>query len=363
MSRQLSTIAVAIGWSLAVGSLAAPPGPGIRIAAVRDGAVCVSVEGSALRCFGAASSKARLPVWSRDGTRIAYVEDANSQSALASLVVIDQHGQVQSRTAIKPVASGEVRSGMRFVEALDWVGSDRVVVSGSINPSSTESLLVDLLRGAVVGEYVDDARGASFSPDGKHVVTVDGAPHFTAPGARAPVLRLDGHEVLTGLHTDLSTAGRAKWSADGITFALAAQEASGRMRLVLGHAASNSARWVDLPFAVPATNKAPTLFWSGNDLHLQRTGTAARATAGAAAVPAAPGARNLSIEDQVLSAGQRSGTWKRSAEPSVDPARAAAGLRSAVLAKPLQTGVRDVDVWCTGCALDRVSRRSGIDAD
>ncbi|MBB2486904.1 hypothetical protein H5407_16875 [Mitsuaria sp. WAJ17] len=122
-----------------------------------------------------ASSRARLPAWSRDGSRIAYIDDADPGSALAWLVVIDPQGRALSRLPIKPLAVGEGCSGMRFVESLEWLGSDRVVASGSLNPSSTESLVFDLGRNAVVAEYVDDGRGASFSPDGRHVLLVEGA--------------------------------------------------------------------------------------------------------------------------------------------------------------------------------------------
>lgn len=365
MNRLLSMMAVALvaGASLSAGSSAAPSLSGLRIAAVRDGQVCVSLDGGALHCFGTTASRARLPAWSRDGSRIAYFDDADPGSALAWLVVIDPQGRALTRLPIKPLAAGEVRSGMRFVESLEWLGSDRVVASGSLNPSSTESLVFDLGRNAVVAEYMDDGRGASFSPDGRHVLLVEGAPHFTSGDTRAPVLSLNGQAVLAGLPVDLSAIGPVRWSADGTRFALTARDASGLHRLVLGHAQTKAARWVDLPPAPSDAAPAPELFWSGHDLHVQRLVPGERQGAASEAKGSAPGARQLRMDDHVLSTDQRESRWKRVAEPAVNPVHAAATLRATTLGHSLPAGVLDADVWCKSCALDLVARRRGDAAD
>lgn len=373
MNRLLSmiTTALAAGTSLAALPPAAPPPSGMRIAAVRDGQVCVSLDGGVLQCFGPASSKARLPTWSRDGGRIAYIDEAEPGTALAWLVVINPQGQPLARLPIHPLADGEVRSGMRFVETLEWLGTDRLVVSGSLNPSSTESLVFDLNRAAVVADYIDDGRGASFSPDGRHVLLVEGAPHFTGAPARAPVLSLDGRPVLGGLHADLAELGPVRWSPDSARFALTARDAAGRHRLVLGHAQTSVVRWMDLPPARPGASPAPMLFWSGQALHVQRLvpvekGRAALETSGSAsgsATGSAPGGRPLGVDDQVLRADRPGGSWQRVAEAAVNPVQTAATLRSATLAHALPAGVTDADVWCRACALDHVARRRGDSND
>lgn len=365
MNRLLSTMAMALaaGASLSAEPAAAAPLPGLRIAAVRDGQVCVSLDGGALRCFGQASSRARLPAWSRDGERVAYIDEAEPGAALAWLVVTGPQGQPLVRLPIKPLADGEVRSGMRAVEALEWLGSERVVVSGTLNPSSTESLVFDVGRAAVVAEYVDDGRGASFSPDGRHVLLVEGAPHFTGAQARAPVLSLDGKAVLEGLHADLAELGPVRWSTDGTRFALTARDAAGRHRLVLGHAQTSAAHWVDLPPSSPGASAAPALFWSGHELHVQRLVLVGKGRAAVQTARSAPGARQLGIEDQVLSAEQGRSAWKRVPEPVINPVRAAAQLRSAALGQALPAGVVDADVWCRACVLNQVARRRGDAAD
>ena len=365
MTRLLSMKALALvaGASLCVASSAAPPLSGMRIAAVRDGKVCVSLDGGALHCFGSAASKARLPAWSRDGTRIAYIDQSDPGAALAWLVVTNPNGQPLSRLPIKPLALGEVRSGMRFVESLEWLDSDRVVASGTINPSSTESLVFDLGRGAVVAEYVDDGRGASFSPDGRHVLLVEGAPHFSGPGGRAPVLSLNGQAVLADLHADPGAVGPVRWSADGTRFALTARDAAGRRRLVVGHAQTKAARWVDLPSPPSDADPAPELFWSGHELHVQRLVPVEKRERATEAKGKAPGARPLSVDDQVLSSDPRDGTWKRADKPAANPFQAAARLRSATLGHSLPADVQDADLWCRACALDQIARRRGAAAD
>ncbi|MGM9513009.1 hypothetical protein ACS5PK_02025 [Roseateles sp. DB2] len=357
MNRPSAFIAAVISASLSNGSVAAQAMSGVRIAAVHDGSVCASVDGAAMRCFGQASSKARLPVWSRDGTRIAFVDDADPALALAWLVVLDQHGQQLSRLPIKPLAAGEVQSGLRFVESLEWLDADRVVVSGTINPSSTESLVFDLSRRAVVAEYVDDAQGASFSPDGRHVLLVDGAPHFAAAAARAPVLRLDGRPVLSSLSADLGAIGPVRWSADGSRFALTARDASGHHRLVLGNAPANTAHWIDLPASKSEADAPPALFWSGQDLHVQRLLPAGQQGAAAEGGRAAPGARTQTLEDLVLVGAPGGRRWKRMTVPAPNPQRAAAILRSESLRHSLPPGFGDADVWCRACVLDKVARR------
>ena len=110
----------------------------LHIAFVQDRAICTIIDSAPTNCFGAVNVQISLPVWSRDGTKIAYIENTNSAQALATLVIVDKFGQGLSRTAIKPLPNGEVRSGMRFVESVEWIGPEQVAVSGSVNPSTTE---------------------------------------------------------------------------------------------------------------------------------------------------------------------------------------------------------------------------------
>lgn len=361
MNRPFAFMAAVISASLSSASVAAEPMSSLRIAAVRDGAVCASVDGGALRCFGQASSRARLPVWSRDGTKIAFVDDADPAVALAWLVVLDQHGQPLSRLPIKPLAAGEVQGGMRFVESVEWLGTDRVVVSGTINPSSTESLVYDLSRRVVVAAYVDDAQGASFSPDGRHVLLVDGAPHFTAAAARAPVLRLDGRPVLSGLPADPGALGPVRWSADRSRFAFMARDASDGDRVVLGDVPGGGAGWVDLPASKSEAPTLPALFWSGQDLHVQRLVPAGQQGAAVEGRGAAPGARQQLLEDLVLVGPTGRRRWKRMAEPAPNPLRAAEAFRNEALRHSLPPGAQDADVWCKACALDAMTRRRSGD--
>ena len=56
-----------------------------------------------------------------------------------------------------------------------------------------------------------------------------------------------------------------------------------------------------------------------------------------------PGSRRLGVDDQVLSTERGESTWKRVAEPAVNPFRAAANLRAATLGHSLPAGIVDAD--------------------
>ncbi|MBB2486903.1 hypothetical protein H5407_16870 [Mitsuaria sp. WAJ17] len=177
------------------------------------------------------------------------------------------------------------------------------------------------------------------------------------------MLSLNGQAVLAGLLVDLAAIGPARWSADGTRFALTARDASGRHRLVLGHAQTKAARWVDLPPVKSDAAPAPELFWSGHDLHVQRLVPGERQGVASEAKGSAPGARQLRMDDHVLSTDQRDSSWKRVAEPAANPVHAAATLRATTQGHSLPAGVLDADVWCRSCALDLVARRRGDAAD
>src|SRR5207249_116264 len=113
-------------------------------------------------------------VWSREGDRIAFLAKGLSPSVLSTLFVIDRSGKRLAEIPLKAVGAGEVRSGMRQVESVEWVSSNRLVVSGTINPSSTEYLVVDVATGKIINEFVGDAFGAAFSPGGNSYIGATG---------------------------------------------------------------------------------------------------------------------------------------------------------------------------------------------
>ena len=139
-----STLALALTFGFAPVTEAASP---VLSVMVKGTEICVRQEKGPMNCFAGSSATKSLPVWSKDGSKIAYIEAADKTLALANLVVIDQYGQVIQRMSIKPNVPGEVQSGMRFVESVEWLTRDSIVVSGTVNPSTTEYNVFDLATG------------------------------------------------------------------------------------------------------------------------------------------------------------------------------------------------------------------------
>jgi hypothetical protein len=80
-----------------------------------------------------------LPVLSKNGKNSAFIESAASNFALAKLIVVDSTGKSIANIPVHPFSPTEVYSGMRFVNALEWLTNDRLAVSGSINPHHNKS--------------------------------------------------------------------------------------------------------------------------------------------------------------------------------------------------------------------------------
>lgn len=369
--RSTAYMGAMIGLAVLVASAAdAQAQAATRITFVQNNAVCTVGASAVQRCLAASNLRVRLPVWSRDGNRIAYIEDTNSDRALSTLVVSDPFGQVLARVPLKPVARNEVRSGMRQVESIEWLTSDQIVVSGTINPSSTEHLVVNLLQLAVTSEYVDDGQGAAFSPDGKHVAVIEGAPHFASVSGRAPVLMVDGREVFTKFDADASNLGRPVWSADSSTVAVPLRNDSGKQGVVYLNIHNAASRWVDLPFADQGRNGgAAAVFWSGGALHVQRKASVVPSKLGMGqssapdAASTGPGAAVTAVQDWTLQVSRTAAGWRQVQTPAVNPELAAQALRRQAAATRLPANARDVDVWCAACALDLVARRSGAAHD
>ena len=97
--------------------------------------------------------KKGLLVPSKDRRRFAFVRDAKG-SSLGDLVVMQPDGTTVREIRFRPPEAHV--SGMRFIEGLEWISDQRLVVSGSVNPSTGEYVLVDIGTGKEVGGYLTD---------------------------------------------------------------------------------------------------------------------------------------------------------------------------------------------------------------
>jgi hypothetical protein len=147
---------------------------------------------------------------------------------------------------------------MRFAEGLQWLSADRIAVRGSINPSQSQYYVFDTRTGTQVGDIVDDDSAAAFSPDGLHVASISGSPHFSDQAARKPVLSVDDHAVFPTTGGNVEFLSGPVWSSDGKAVAIAARATT-----------NVSPELVVWTGGVPQTRSAPfgatgrvSLFWS-----------------------------------------------------------------------------------------------------
>jgi len=334
------------------GQIQAYAEPATRVAAVKGRSLCL-VEGTAVaNCLAPSLGGVRLPLWSKDGELVAFVENAPPSQALAILHVVDRYGQSFLSLPIKPVVAGEVNSGMRAVEALQWIDSHRIAVSGSVNPSTQEVLVVDLQRDAVADEFIDDGGGVSFSPDGKHTAQLTGAPHFTPSANRRPVLRVDSKDISLPSTVDAASFGAPLWSPDSRSVAIPMKDATGRD--VVAHWQPQGLRIVRLPAATASNPTRTDLFWSGNTLQLRRTS--------AATTPLRPGEKRPTTETWSINPGVKMAAWIKLANSQPDPAQAARAAKANVL-KALPADLASTppdlaDVWCQACGIEKIARRT-----
>jgi len=339
---------IAAGLSLAIASFAASSAPYYKAVFIQNRQVCVSLEsGSGERCLTSDQIDKFLPVWSSDGRKIAYLQASPDPRSLSVLVVIDQDGRLLRRLDLKSIVPGEIRSGMRQVEALEWIASNKIAVSGSVNPSTTEYLLVDVVKGAVEDEFFDDGFGASFAPDGSSHVSLSGAPHFTPQPKRAPMLSVD-HEIVLNLPAGASLGQRPIWSPDGLTVAVPLRRLAGAQdskidSVLIWSRSSRESSLIDLP-AVGERNSA--IYWADSDLVYARTdpGKAPNTETWLLSMAATP--------SKLL-------RWQRGDERS-RPNREllAQRLREETRRSFRVPGATDLDLWCENCDLRYLRRRA-----
>lgn len=304
----------------------APVSDPIKVVFVKEGQIFyrADLETADIQLTGDDSVKF-LPVWSKDGQHIAFVEKGEG-GGLGTVVVIDERGRRLEEFALR--RSGG--AGIRFVESLEWVSPRKLAVSGSANPSLTETRLMDLDNPDAEAESIfDDGPGAEFSPDGRHFAYTTGSPHFTPERLRAPALHIDFKRVFPEEGIRIRFLTERAWSPDSGALAVVAEDVSTEaLSLVIWRTNTGLER---RSLALPAS-EIQGLFWSSGEALVQTTNGLVR--------PAKDARMEALKSDEI-----------------VDETKRAADMRQSLLGRLEGNGRASVDFWCESCALSASRRK------
>lgn len=313
-------------------SAAAEDSSVLKQAGIVNGRVVAGLVGGALTPLTENGRWGSLPVISPNGMRIAFVEETDLKIARADIVVIAMDGRELSRTPIEPVVVGLAYAGMRYIEKLRWITSSRLVVSGSINPSTSQYYIVDTGTGKIGQDFTDDSSQPAFSPDGLHIVVLADSPHFAPQSEESPSLLLDDKPIWKAAKGTVLAAA-PQFSPDGSSVAWAELSASGSTALDI---------WSDR-----GLHKVPLPVSTDSDMHVFWSGNRAVATASP-----------LGVQGKNLAWSADANGADFTAQLPNNPVSAAVAMRNALASKAASAGVKDANFWCVSCALNLLPRSS-----
>jgi len=204
------------------------------------------------------------PTVSRDGKYIAYLTEGRER-ARGTIGILSSDGSRLREIAFRPVP--EKVGGMRGVERLEWVTDTTLAVSGSLNPSTCEFVVIDAESGKELNWYLVDGFSWAASPDGSHAAYIGYVPHFTSNEDRRPQFCFDDEcsDRNAGYpprdrHVEFD--GRPSWSPDGTAAAISGTEyKSGKPLIVARRLGAKP-----LELAPDPTARNLRFSWEGNDL-------------------------------------------------------------------------------------------------
>ncbi len=345
----LLTFAAGVGYTFAQGA-------DIKAAYVKDGEIfMIGADGQEQRVTHDGIPKGPQ-VWSRDGTKIAFLRKIDHAVAIDNLVVIDSEtGQTLSDILIGPVSSGEGYP-YDYIERIQWLTADNIAAAGSVNPSTVDTLVFDTKTGKELMDYGDDTGGAVFSPDGEHAAAERGMLHWTPLADREPELDIDYQRVYPAKGVHVTLLSMPAWSDDSKEVAVVVEDYQSKRRSIVVCGLQGACESTALPEAKPGPDDSFQAQWNDGRIY--------------ATIPQVP---------QVLPQGKRNGggfsavvpqrTWScnrgdstAAASPPPPDLKAAATGLTAGLRKQIQNlGGKWPDFWCADCALAKLPRQAPED--
>ncbi len=240
----LLTFAANVGHSFA-------QGPEIKAAYVKNGDIfMIGADGQEQRVTGDGIPKGD-PLWSKDGTKIAFRRKIDKGVALDNLIVVDpESGRALADIRICPTNSEDI-CAISYVEGIEWLTADKIAAAGSINPSTDDTLVFDLRTGKVVTDYTDDNGGGVFSPDGEHVADERGMLHWTPLADREPELDIDYQRVYPAKGVHVTLLSKPAWSDDSKEVAVVVEDYQSNRRSIVVCGLRGACESTALPEAKP----------------------------------------------------------------------------------------------------------------
>ena len=153
--------AIGVAVLFAVASAPSDLAPGSKVVFLKENeVVSANADGSEQKVLTHDGVPKERPVWSPDGTKIAYVTALSTENvfhppkALALIHVIDAAGKsIKTIPVPAEMPDGTPIEGMRFVENSGWYSDSAVFVSGSENPHYAEYRIFEVASGKLVKVY------------------------------------------------------------------------------------------------------------------------------------------------------------------------------------------------------------------
>lgn len=212
-----------------------------RVVFVKGGQVfSATLDGQGLQQITSGGAFKRSPRLSPDGKLIAFAQKSQNPGTLAEIGIVSVAGEPIKVIPFRPPTPIPV-GGMRFIEEIEWVGPDRLAVSGSVNPENCEYVVVDLTS----REEVEHNPGActSFvrSPDGQHLASFLPPGIGVAEDQRSRGLQIDNRIVYRPDKRNIRFIDPPAWSPNSKQIAVIERSVdSGARRVVVAWRLENA---------------------------------------------------------------------------------------------------------------------------